>query len=114
MVLVKAAVTTGLGGAIVQYLAKPLFPEEEFLYPFMHMTVAAGAVMFMMPAGSALLRSAAIGAMMGAQCMFLTQQCDLQGAIRYGSLTAVAAYVGTEVIMPKLKSLESEVQRTYL
>lgn len=112
--LVKASVVAGAGGAIFQYLAKPLFPETEFLLPFMHMTVASGITFFMMPDGSALLRSAAVGALMGAQCMFLAQECDLAGAIRYGALTATSAYIGTEFIIPSLMSLESQVQTKYL
>jgi len=114
MKVAKAAVVTGAGGAVFQYLAKPLFPENEFLLPFMHMTVAAGLTFWMLPDGSATLRSAAIGALMGAQCMFLAQECDLAGALRYGALTATSAYIGTEFIMPKLMSLETEVQSKYL
>jgi hypothetical protein len=111
--LAKTAALTGVAGGLFQYLATPLFPEQEFLYPALHIGGATFVALYLIPDGSVLLRSAAVGAMMGAQIMFMTVQSDLGGAIRYGLLAATSAYVGTEYIIPKLVGLETEVKRSY-
>jgi len=111
--LAKTAAVTGIGGGLFQYLATPLFPEQEFLYPALHIGAAAGVALYLKPDGSVMLRSALVGALLTAQIMFMTVESDLSSSIRYGLLGAVSAYVSTEYIVPKLIGLEKEVERSY-
>lgn len=111
--LAKTAAITGIGGGLFQYLATPLFPEQEFLYPALHIGGATLVALYIKPDGSVLMRSAMVGALLGAQIMFMTVSSDLPSSIRYGLLGAVSAYVSTEYIVPKLIGLEKEVERSY-
>jgi len=113
MVLAKTAAATGVGAGLVSYLATPLFPEGEFLKPALHVAAASGIVLYLKPAGSALFRSAAIGALLAAQCKMFAVEAPTEGCIRYGLMAGIAAYVSTEYVMPKLLSLGNEVRSYY-
>lgn len=111
--LFKTAAVTGLGGGLFQYLATPLFPEQTFLMPALHIGGATAVALYFKPDGSVAMRSALVGLVLGAQIMFMTAESTIEGAIRYGLLGAVSAYVSTEYIVPKLIGLEKEVERSY-
>lgn len=113
MVLAKSAVATGVGAGLISYLVTPLFPEGEFLKPALHVAAASGIVMYLKPDGSAMYRSAAIGALLAAQCKMFAYQAPTAGCIRYGAMAGLAAYLSTEYIMPKLLSLGAEVRSYY-
>lgn len=113
MVLGKTALATGVGAGLISYLVTPLFPEGEFLKPALHVAVASGVVLYLQPSGSALYRSAAIGALLAAQCKFLAYEAPTAGCIRYGLMAGITAYLSTEYIMPKLLSLGDEVRSYY-
>lgn len=118
--LLISAANTGIGAGLVSYL---LFPEGAFTKPALYTAGAAAAVYYLSPAGDALTRSAMIGAGMAAEVMLfaagqslegmIVPQPPVSGALRFGALGAVAAYISTEFITPKLLRAENAVARDY-
>lgn len=118
--LLVAAANTGIGAGLVSYLA---FPEAAFLKPAMYTGISAAGVFYLMPSGSAMTRSIAIGAGMGLEVLLFAAGRTLEGvpvaevpfsgALRFAALGAVAAYISTEFIAPKLLRAENEVRRDF-
>lgn len=105
--LVKSAALTAVGAAGLGYIMPALFPEGHFIKPAIHYFLASLAVLYVKPNGSVVQRSLGVGALMTGQLM-MTVGAPIDGAVRYGAMASLAAYVSTEYIMPQLRKAEKQ------
>lgn len=103
----KHSLATGLSVGFISYNVGALFPEQAFQSPAIWATLSTMLVNYIKPYDDAVMKSAMIGATMAAACMFVTRDCPPEGAIRYGTAAAVAAYISSEFIVPRLLRAEA-------
>ncbi len=104
----KHSATTGIVVGAISYNVGALFPEQAFQGPAIWATISAMTVNYAMPVSSAVTKAALTGAGMAVACMFITQNCPADGALRYGAASALAAYVADQYIVPRLMTVERE------
>lgn len=106
--IAMSAALTGVSTGVVSYLV-PSLGGGAFTKPAVTTALAAGVVFYLMPLGSPLMRSAAIGGVMAVGAKLVAEKVPLSGMLSYGAIAAASAFIGTEVVMPALLGVERSV-----